>query len=149
MIILIGIDTGVKTGYAAKALGGDWMQVKTCSILEAQELVLSNVALFSSDNIFLFVEDARKNTVGGYTGKKRAQGAGSVKRDSKIWEEFAKKQGIKLALLKPSRKIKDKKLFTQITGYKGRASQHARDAAMMIDGINEKNLKVFFPDVKI
>lgn len=142
MKIIIGIDPGVKTGYAEKDLeSGKYIALKTTTLLEAQIAILNTKKVFSSADIFLVFEDARLRTKFGNTGKERHQGAGSIKRDSKIWEEFCQLHGIQYAKVLPKPKI-TAQLFQKMTGWIDRTSQHARDAAMLIDGITEKNLKL-------
>lgn len=71
-------------------------------------------------------------------GKSRdkLQGAGSIKRDCKIWEDFLRDKGIPFKLIAP--KNNTTKLsapaFKSITGYTGRTCEHSRDAAMMVYG---------------
>lgn len=149
-MLVIGIDPGVRTGVAIKTLSGKWLAMRTKSLLEAQILVLEYAKKPDySDGIFLVFEDARKRKRFGSTGRERLQGAGSVKRDSKIWEEFCQLHRINYAGMMPPKKITDKKFFNKITGWTGSTSQHARDAAMLIDGINEKTIKLIIGFEKV
>ncbi len=89
MKILIGIDTGVKTGYAVAmdhGTGGELHQVECLSITKAMQAVQEIKAIHGKENLKLYIEDARKRT--WFTGgKEKAQGVGSVKRDAQIWED--------------------------------------------------------------
>lgn len=133
-MLYIGIDPGVKTGFAvydpnAKKL----IEVKTIKIHEAMELVLS---LHKDNLIAVTVEDARKRKWFGNAGKEQLQGAGSIKRDCKIWEDFLNDKGIPFELKAPKHN-KTKLIqsyFEKITGWEGRTSEHSRDASMLVFG---------------
>ncbi|EMK02891.1 hypothetical protein LEP1GSC166_1879 [Leptospira kirschneri] len=133
--ILIGIDPGTKTGFAVlNRFTKRLTHVATYSLLDAQQEVLSYIA--ASVPICLIIEDARKRKWFGPNANAKRQGAGSVKRDCKIWEEFCNKNGIPFRLVHPKRgatKIKDTE-FRILTGWTGRTSEHARDAAMLVVG---------------
>ncbi|AXI04766.1 hypothetical protein HYN46_17115 [Aquirhabdus parva] len=132
---LVGIDPGVKTGFATKKKGSKQLiRVKTTTIIQAIEWIKE--LLLNGCTVDLHIEDARKRT--WFTGgREKAQGAGSIKRDCQIWEEWAKTQpGVTLHLIAPKNsmtKVKDG-IFKKITGHEGRTSEHARDAAMLIFG---------------
>ncbi|TGK12838.1 hypothetical protein [Leptospira stimsonii] len=133
--LLIGIDPGVKTGF------GVWNQfdrrlthVATYGVLEAQDQV--KAYRDRGDSICLIIEDARKRKWFGLNADAKRQGAGSVKRDSAIWEEFCNKEGIPFRLVHPkkgSTKKSDAE-FKAMTGWEGRTSSHSRDAAMIVYG---------------
>lgn len=132
--ILIGIDTGVKTGFAVWCIQEKrFLEISTCSILDAMERVQYYKGGIS-DLEGLYIEDARK--VKYKTSTVKAQGAGSIKRDCQIWEEFVNRYQIKATFLRPNKDLtkfsKDK--FAQLTGWKKRTSEHARDAAMLVYG---------------
>ena len=67
-----------------------------------------------------------------YRGK--LMGAGAAKRDAKIWEEFLADNGINYEAHKPQAGTTkwSADYFTRITGYTGRTSEHARDAALLV-----------------
>lgn len=135
-MILIGIDTGVKTGFA-HSIDGVLQEVSTQTILSAQDKVLDirNEAAQSDVNLIVCIEDVRKRTwVDHSIGKERLKGVGSVTRDCSIWQEFCERNGLRHILVAPAnidtkRKAKD---FEMITGWTARTSEHARDAGMMI-----------------
>lgn len=130
--ILIGIDPGTQTGFSIYDCQERRLtQVKSCSILNA----IAFVRYYHIDReyqVHVVVEDARQ--VVHKTDRVKAQGAGSVKRDCSIWEEFLKSQKISHEFVRPNKKIT--KLtpgqFEQITGYQERSNQHGRDAAMLV-----------------
>lgn len=131
-MILIGIDTGTKTGVAVM-IDGKLDSVQTLSIIEALEFVEDCLAIDTA--VKIYIEDARKRKwVTG--GREKLQGVGSVKRDAAIWEAFCVHYGIAYELVAP--KDNNTKLsadtFKRLTGWQGRTSQHARDAVMLVWG---------------
>ena len=134
--ILIGIDTGVNTGFAVAAdrgNGGELEQVESLSITQAMEKVKELIEQWGISNVCLYIEDARQRT--WFTGgREKAQGVGSVKRDAQIWEDWCTEQGIKFVLVHPAANATKKKAtdFKRMTGWIGRTNEHARDAAMLV-----------------
>lgn len=135
-MILIGIDTGVKTGFA-HSIDGVLQEVSTQSILSAQDKVLDirDEAAQSDVKLVVCIEDVRKRKwVDPSIGNERLKGVGSVTRDCSIWQEFCERNGLRHILVAPAnidtkRNTKD---FEMITGWTARTSGHARDAGMMI-----------------
>ena len=136
MKILIGIDTGVHTGFAVAfdhGEGGVLQIVQSLSITQAMQSVLEYEDEHDLKDIMLYIEDARKRT--WFTGgREKAQGVGSVKRDAQIWEDWCKEQGINFKLIHPAANATKKKVedFTRMTGWTGRTNEHGRDAAMLV-----------------
>ena len=135
-MIKIGIDTGVNTGIAV-SVDGKLTVVASMTITKAFALV----AQYPADQTKLYIEDARKwngysKNITDKKSKAKAQGAGSVKRDAQIWEDWCKENGYEYLLLSPAAKGAkvDAVKFEKITGWQGRTSQHARDAAMLVYG---------------
>ncbi len=134
--ILIGIDTGVNTGFAVAAdrgNGGELEQVESLSITQAMEKVKGLIEQWGISNVCLYIEDARKRT--WFTGgREKSQGVGSVKRDAQIWEDWCTEQDIKFVLVHPAANATKKKAtdFKRMTGWIGRTNEHARDAAMLV-----------------
>ncbi len=135
----IGIDCGVQTGYAV------WCK-KDKRILCCDSFMIHQVLLFlkvaDKSSTFVRVEDARLRT---WIPKKkdekgergRAQGAGSIKRDAKIWEDFLTEEGFDFEMV-PPKQNKTKvhaAYFKKITGWTAQTNEHARDAAMLVVGI--------------
>ena len=135
---LIGIDTGVNTGYAVaedKGNGGELFEVRSLTITQAMSRTLEFVVHYGKENVCLFIEDARKRT--WFTGgREKAQGVGSVKRDAQIWEDWCTEQGINFKMIHPQNNSTKYKapIFKKITGWIGRTNEHARDAAMLVHG---------------
>ena len=136
MKILIGIDTGVHTGFAVAfdhGEGGELQKVQSLSITQAMQSVLEFEDEHDLKDIMLYIEDARKRT--WFTGgREKAQGVGSVKRDAQIWEDWCKEKGINFKLIHPAANATKKKVedFTRMTGWTGRTNEHGRDAAMLV-----------------
>ena len=139
-MIHIGIDTGRHTGFAVWD-GTPFVELDTKSISAAILDTLRYAANFGRENVTVYIEDARLRTwipreksLAEFKG--RAQGAGSVKRDASIWEDFCAEEEIRLVKVPP--KYNTTKLsseaFARITGSNGRTSEHARDAAMLVFG---------------
>ena len=136
----IGIDTGRDTGFAVWD-GSSFIELDTRPIHRALFAVQDYAQCYGSNMVTVYIEDARLRKwiprEKSYSeAKGRAMGAGSVKRDASVWEDFCRDFGIRLVLVPP--KYNTTKLapqvFARITGYKGRTSGHARDAAMLVFG---------------
>lgn len=132
----IGIDTGTNTGFAVWSRPDKkLLEVSTLLIHEAMEKVLHYHKMYGED-LFVRVEDARLRTWFGDKSPASLQGAGSIKRDCSIWDDFLKDKGIHFASIAPKRgltKLQPDK-FKLFTGWEGKTSNHARDAAMLVFG---------------
>jgi hypothetical protein len=135
-MILIGIDTGVSTGFAW-SINGKFQSIDTESILSAQERVL-NIASDTANagmDVIVCIEDVRlRKWVPKGVGNERMQGVGSVKRDCSIWQEFCERNGLQHIFVAPKAiqtKLSEKD-FNMITQWPYKTSEHARDAGMMI-----------------
>ena len=83
----------------------------------------------------LLSDYARQRKWFGNSGPEKYQGAGWAKAASARWEEFLKHHGITYRMMKPGRTWKGTNagaMFARLTGWKGRTSNHARDAAWMV-----------------
>lgn len=134
-IAKIGIDTGTETGFAVWE-NGKLQVVESMTITQAMSKILT---AYPCQTTKLYIEDARL-WVGFYGKTKESeakrQGAGSVKRDAKIWEDWCKEHDYEVVFVKPRGKglKKSAKDFKRITGWAGRTNGHARDAAMIVYG---------------
>lgn len=127
----IGIDCGVKTGIAVwDKINKKLILIETVPIHKAMDIVRESI----TKGIKVRVEDARLRTWFGKADREQLQGAGSIKRDSKIWEDFLKDLGIDYDLVAPkNNKTKlNADIFNKITGWVGITSVHGRDAAMLV-----------------
>lgn len=136
----IGIDCGEHTGFAIwDSSRRKFNNICTLKLHQALEAVLE--LKHTEPSIFVHFEDARQRkwiprekSIGEYRGK--LMGAGSVKRDAVIWEEFLSDHGILFEAVAPRKgatKLSDE-TFKALTHWTGRTSNHARDAAMLVFG---------------
>lgn len=133
--LYVGIDTGVNTGVAVwNKKQKRFVFIESLMIHQAIDFVCK---LSKKYSIFVRVEDARQRKWFGENAEEKKQGAGSVKRDSKIWDDFLKDKGIPYEMVSPAKnKTKlDSKMFRRITKYTGETNEHKRDAAMLVFGI--------------
>lgn len=135
--MIVGIDPGVKTGLAiwsreTRALTA----VETLGITQAMTLIRTMADVGSLHSVRF--EDARLRTWFGARGREALQGAGSIKRDCSIWQEFLSGL-VGVPFLPVSPQAKGRKLdaaaFKRLTGWQGRTSEHARDAALLVIGL--------------
>ena len=136
-MICIGIDPGTHTGMAVwDTREGKFLSLETLPIHIALTRVLA-IAERHRDDVQVVFEDARQRTwYGKGDTNAKLQGAGSVKRDCSIWEDFCKDYGIPF-WAKPPVKGATKvsaDYFKMVSHYQGRTSEHARDAAMLVIG---------------
>jgi hypothetical protein len=134
----LGIDPGVNTGLAlwdsnAKA----FTDIQTVKIHTALDYV-KNLSELLKENLLVIVEDARKRKHDrGLTDEKK-QGAGSIKRDCKIWEDFLTEKMVRFRLTAPNGRLNSLaessklKIWTANTRWEKRTSEHARCAAMLV-----------------
>lgn len=132
--IVIGIDPGTITGIAVwdvekKKL----LQVTSLPIHRAFEDVMF-WWVESMGDILVRWEDARKRKWYGKNSTAKVQGAGSIKRDCRIWEAFFEDYKIENEPLDPKDLMTkvDDATFRKITKWTKRTNEHARDAALMV-----------------
>ena len=134
--LIIGIDTGVKTGFAIWDKTRRCLdRVETMKIHEAMNTVRA-LSMFEDTVLLVRVEDARQRKWFGKAGKEQLQGAGSIKRDATIWEDFLKDYEIPFEMVAPKNnktKLTDE-AFKKLTKWDKRTSVHSRDAAMLVFG---------------
>lgn len=140
--ICIGIDPGDNTGVAVwNVQGQEFSRLCTLPLHRALTLVRELWDAFEgpAGDFLVIFEDARQRTfferernASEYRGK--LMGAGAAKRDAKIWEEFLTDYNIPFRAVKPSagRTKWSADYFARVTGYAGRTSNHARDAAVLV-----------------
>ena len=143
-MICIGIDPGTHTGVAVwDSREGKFLSLETLPIHRALEKVKEmshpfwHMDRLYHDDIQVVFEDARQRTwFGKGDTNAKLQGAGSVKRDCSIREDFCKDYGIPY-WAKPPVKGATKvsaEYFKMVSHYTGRTSEHSRDAAMLVIG---------------
>jgi hypothetical protein len=135
MAAVIGIDPGTHTGVAVYRDG----QLTICEAMGAHDAFDLVRQLAAAETVMVVYEDAR--LIGGIGGARagsrdaaaRAQGAGSVKRDSALWFELLEKLGCSYHRISP--RAKGGKLtrneFKALTKWDAQTNQHGRDAAMI------------------
>lgn len=140
-MLAVGIDPGKNTGIAIwDTETQSFVDIDTVPIHDA---LISIFYLHRDRRPFkVYFEDARKRqylprerNASEYRGK--LMGAGSVKRDSVIWQDALTDWGIPFTMVPPragaTKWTAD--TFRRITGYTGRTSNHARDAALLVYGM--------------
>lgn len=142
-MIHIGIDPGAHTGFAVwSSATREFLEIKTYRIDTALFRVLHYVELMGASQVSVVFEDARQRkffekekSLSEYRGK--LMGAGSVKRDCKIWEDFLTAYGIKFWAKPPQKGATkwEEAQFKAATGWNGKTSEHARDAALLVWGM--------------
>jgi len=137
--VVLGIDPGTTTGLAVWDLTDrQLLKVESFTILQAMQQVL--IWRDVSELVLVIFEDARITRLGGgstFGKKERLQGVGSIKRDCAIWEEFLTSHAIAFEAKKARTTKVEAKPFEQLTGWTGKTNNHARDAAMIVHGLNE------------
>ena len=132
----IGIDTGTHTGLAVwDDKKRELTSLETLPIHKALSRVL---AISGSEEVRVIFEDARQRTWFGKDKSSNAklQGAGSIKRDCSIWEDFLTDYEIPFQAVPPQKGCTKwtEEYFKMVTGWKGKTSNHARDAAVLVFG---------------
>lgn len=138
----IGIDSGTHTGLAIwDGASRAFISIDTVPLHRALFMVKDMAAQAAAEGRTLTVvfEDARKRkwlpkelNISEYRGK--LMGAGSVKRDSHIWEEFLQDYKIPFENVPPRPGLTklNPNYFASMTGWTKRTSEHSRDAAMLV-----------------
>lgn len=132
----IGIDPGTNTGLAVWDSGRRMLTL--CETMKIHQALREVDIQFSINpgNVIVIFEDARQRK--WYSGDSNAkiQGAGSIKRDCTIWEDFCKDRGIPFQAVPPGKGMTKvtPEYLRMVTGWTGRTSNHARDAAMLVIG---------------
>ena len=136
-MIFIGIDTGTHTGVAVwDSEEKQFLDIKTMMLHQALQLVITMCHIWKKENVFVLFEDARQRKWFGHEADEKRMGAGYVKRDARIWEDFCTDYGIAFRALPPAKGATKMKpdYFKALTGWKKQTSEHARDAAMIVFG---------------
>jgi hypothetical protein len=135
--LFVGIDPGVNTGLAVWDKEGKKLDLKTVKLHQGFDIVRSLKAniksvVIENPNLWNYFTDSK-------AARARLQGAGSVKRDFKAWQDFLADEGIPFHAVRPDKRrnalATNKDHFQRITGYTGKSSEHARVAAMLIVGL--------------
>lgn len=136
-MIFIGIDTGKHTGVAVwDSEEKQFLDIRTLMLHQALQLVITMCKMWKRENVMVLFEDARQRKWFGANSYEKMQGAGSVKRDAAIWEEFCTDYEIAFRALPPAKGATklNPDYFKALTGWSKKTSEHARDAAMIVFG---------------
>lgn len=134
--IWIGIDPGTETGFAIWSKPEKkFIDIKTLRIHRAMARVLELVAA-NPGEVFVRFEDSRLRKWFQNKTPESIQGAGSIKRDCCIWQEFLEDHKIPYSSNHPGKGMTKWKpeIFKQSTKYEGITSHHGRDAALLVFG---------------
>ncbi|HET8829468.1 MAG TPA: hypothetical protein VFM79_09000 [Pelobium sp.] len=128
----IGIDPGTITGIAVwDTKEQKFDMIKSGGILE----MMNSLTFYTcwGNNIFI-IENPNLRKWYGKNTKGKDQGAGSIKRDYKIWVEWFAINGCKFQEINPKDVVTKltSQNFKALTGWTERTNSHARDAAMMV-----------------
>ena len=142
MAILCGLDPGSHTGMAIwDGASRSFREVATLPLHRALEEVKRwhYTCLMQGVEFRVIFEDARQRTwfpkdrnSSEYRG--HLMGAGAAKRDAAIWEEFLTAMHIPFTAQKPQAGTTkwNADYWAKVTGWTGRTSEHARDAALLV-----------------
>jgi hypothetical protein len=137
---IIGIDGGTKTGVAVWDVSGRLFQhVKTIDFWEAYHWICE---VFKPAETVIYIEDPSKNPpvwkrpgMKDHEYYKKCQHVGAVKRESLLMMKGLERQEFEVKAIRPQKgsftKMKSA-AFKHVTKYKGRTSEHSRDAAMLV-----------------
>jgi len=137
----LGIDPGVKTGICIYSNEDKQIRRLDCiKIHDAMETVKFWHAAWPG-KVFVRFEDARQRKWVPWQKNEKAErgrreGAGSVKRDCGIWEDYLKSVGVPFEMVPPkNNKTKvTADYFKKLTGWMEKTNEHCRDAAMLVVG---------------
>lgn len=137
-MLVIGIDPGTETGRAA------WdTDARKLLVVDSSRILAAMRWVEAMKPGLVVFEDARRR--GRFDkmdeeqrkyGAAVREGAGSVKRDCAIWEEWLEEKQIPYNARAPRLTKKDRQLFAQLTGWTARTNEHGRDAALVVHGLN-------------
>jgi len=135
-MILIGIDPGRHIGLAVYETNIGWIDIATYTDAEA---VIGEVQVWRGP-LTVYIEDPAKNKpvfqrpgVSARAMLRVAQNVGANKEAARSLIERLRGLGIDVVPVAPRRAKKmDAKTFQRLTGWTGRTSQHARDAAALV-----------------
>lgn len=137
MSLIIGIDPGVNTGLAVwDAVAEKFQSLTTLQLHRA--IILIDILHRKGEIDHVVYEDARlRKWFGNHSAKKdrqKLQGAGSIKRDCVILQDFLADLNIPHTGIAPQAGATkwSAEQFKKLTGWEGRTSEHARDAALLV-----------------
>lgn len=128
--LICGIDVGTNTGIATwNTQEKRFNRIESLPIHKAMNYVEMNLASIKH----IYIEKPGTAYASAINARARIQGAGSVKRDYKIWADFLTDLKVPFTPVAPNRKGKmNAESFKRLTGWAARTNEHARDAAVMV-----------------
>lgn len=130
---MVGIDPGARTGFAVwDAAARKFTRIAT---LRAWAAMYEVQAMYRAETLHMVImEDARLRLWFGRAGREVLQGAGAIKRECALWAEMLGDLGIPSLQVKPQAGATkwSAAQFERVTGWQGRTSEHARDAALLV-----------------
>ena len=132
----IGIDAGTHTGIAIYNVKKSKFSVIKSLPLHLAHIMILDFNNTHKGNFYVIVEDARQRKWFGKESDSKLQGAGSIKRDCRFWDEVLNYHKMPHLFVHPingGTKLKSD-YFKKITGYTERTNEHGRDAAMLVFG---------------
>ena len=144
----IGIDPGVNMGFCLyDKTARKIVKLDTLEFWELFDALDEIKQYIAPQNIIFYIENSALNKptfvkLGGDTQKKVqkiSRNVGSNQRESTLLIEGIRRYGFTVIEVKPTgvrgqKRKWDESFFKKVTGYAGRSSQHARDAAMLVYG---------------
>lgn len=132
-MILYGVDPGKHTGIAAWDTDlQDFESVQSMQIVDAIKTIEEDPR-----DKKVYFEDARlRKWIPSKRGRETLQGAGSIKRDCTIWEDFLESRNIPYSAVHPRENMTKLKAgsFRKLTHWQPRTNEHGRDAGMLVFG---------------
>ena len=142
-LLFLGLDPGRKTGFAIYCPEEERIvRLDTTTFWDAYERVIA----IPREQLVVVIEDPSQNPSTFEHGLPRSTKAlrrrerlsrdvGANMREAGLLIEGIQRKGYRVHRARPrSGKLKEA-AFNRITGYRGRSSQHARDAAMLVFGL--------------
>lgn len=132
-LTVYSIDPGTETGIAVyDVLALRYLEIRTTTISAAMFDLRDRVAAAAAPDLVLFEDSRKMRRTRDRTSDPRRAGYGSIKRDCVIWEECLEALAIPYVASAPMHGLLklSAETFAATTGWTGRTSNHARDAAM-------------------
>lgn len=133
-MLYVGIDTGTHTGVAIWDTRTQMFLSIECVKIHVAMRIIESLCSCNEGNVVVRFEDARQRNWFGTAGREQLQGAGSIKRDCTIWEDYLTDLHARFEAIPPRKNLTKMtaEAFERITGWKGRTNEHERDAAMLV-----------------
>lgn len=141
-MIYIGIDPGVKTGFAVwDSESRSYVRIDTLDFWGTYDGVIYEY--YPSDALpVIVIEDPSQNRPtfdkgerGARRREKISQNVGANKREGQLLADRFESLGFEVRRVRPAKGTGSKMnapAFSRLTGFTGRTSQHGRDAAMLV-----------------